>query len=152
MWAIICLNVRCRRRIYSEQSAKKDFWGIPPSEVSASPRLTPHYLPPGVLSWGVGEPSEEVVPTVHGSAVAPHSGLVFFHPCVWSDFQSCSAASLLRYRRSFSSGGDPSGNARPRSRNTFGSLTQAELSRWNRQTQWSSASINQPSLTEPSCD
>ena len=32
---------------------------------------------------------------------------------------------------------------------TFGSLTQAELSRWNLQTQWSLASINQPSCITP---
>ena len=33
---------------------------------------------------------------------------------------------------------------------TFGSLTQAELSRWNLQTQWSLASINHPSfITQP---
>ena len=32
---------------------------------------------------------------------------------------------------------------------TLGSLTQAELSRWNLQTQWSSASINQPSFITP---
>ena len=43
-----------------------------------------------------------------GSAVAPRSGLVFFHPWVWSDFHICSAASFRRYRRSFSNGG-PSG-------------------------------------------
>ncbi|QNJ10606.1 hypothetical protein SynM161_00457 [Synechococcus sp. M16.1] len=32
---------------------------------------------------------------------------------------------------------------------TFGSLTQAELSLWKRQTQWSLASINQPSAMNP---
>ena len=64
---------------------------------------------------------------VQGSAVAPHNGVVFFHPWVWSDFHICSAASFLKYRRSLSNGG-PSGIDRPRSMKTFGSLTQAELS------------------------
>ena len=60
------------------------------------------------------------------SAVAPHRGLVFFHPCVCRDFHICSAASFRRYRRSLSNGG-PSGICRPRSMKTLGSLTHTRL-------------------------
>ena len=87
---------------------------------------------------------------IQGSAAAPHAGYFKgFHPCVCRELHNCSAASLRRYRRSFSSGG-PSGSSRPLSRNTFGSLTQALSSRQNRHIQQSSRSINHPSRIETS--
>ena len=52
-------------------SQRKTPEGCIPSGVS-SPRLTPHHLPLGVLSLGVGEPSTEVVRTAPGSVVRKH--------------------------------------------------------------------------------
>ena len=50
------------------------------------------------------------------SAAAPQGGSVLRQPSVWRDLCNCSAASLLRWRRSFSRGG-LSNIALPRSRN-----------------------------------
>ena len=74
-----------------------------------------------------------VVPD-QGSASAPHKGWVCFQPCVCIDRHNCSAASLFRYRRSFSRGG-PAVIRRPRSMKTIGSRIHASWSRWNLQTQ-----------------
>ena len=82
---------------------------------------------------------------LYGSAEAPQQGSTCCQPTRCNSLQSCSAASLRRCTRVFSSGGSP-GIGRPVSTKTFGSLAQLFSSRWNRLVSLVARSWMMPSL------